>query len=81
MDQATFDRQTAINQKAWERLRDLVHRDYTGQYVALGEGKILATAPGYDEVMAAVRRLQPVPEYLLVFPADDEPAFEPFDNF
>lgn len=81
MDQATFERETAVNRQAWERLRDRVHRDYAGQYVALGKGKILATAPGYDEVMAAVHRLEPVPEYFLVFPADEEPAFEPFDNF
>jgi hypothetical protein len=81
MDQATFDRETAVNQAAYERLRDKIQRDYAGQYVALGQGKILAAAPTYDDAMAAVQDLQPVPEYFLVFPADEEPCFVPYDSF
>jgi hypothetical protein len=78
MDAAVFERETARNRRAYEALREQIRREYAGLYVALGEGRVLAVAPSYDEAMAAVQRLQPVPEYFLVFPADDEPIFEPF---
>jgi hypothetical protein len=80
MDQATFDRETALNRAAYERLRDQIRRDYVGQYVALGEGRVLAAAVDFDDTMAAVRQLQPAPEYFLVFPADEDPCFEPFES-
>ena len=81
MDQATFDRETALNRAAYERLRDQIRRDYAGKYVAFGEGKVLAAAADFDDVMATVRQLRPTLEYFLVFPADEEPCFEPYDNF
>jgi hypothetical protein len=81
MDIATFERQTALNQRAYESLRDHIRREHAGHYVALGEGRVLAVAASYDEAVAAVRRLQPVPEYFLVFPAEDEPIFEPFYHY
>jgi hypothetical protein len=81
MDSATFERETALNQRAYEALRDHIRREHAGLYVALGEGKVLAVAASYDEAIAAVRRLQPAPEYFLVFPADEEPIFEPFYHY
>jgi hypothetical protein len=81
MDAATFERETALNQQAYEALRDQIRREYTGLYVALGQGRVLAAAASYDEAMAAVQRLQPVPEYFLVFLAEDEPIFEPFYDY
>ena len=81
MDEALFERETAANRAAYEGLRDRVKREYTGQYVALAHGTIVAAAPTFDETMAAVQRLTPVPEYYLVFPADEEPSFEPFLSY
>jgi hypothetical protein len=78
MDELTFERETALNREAWDRLREHVRREHAGRYVALGQGRILASATTYDEAKAAVEQLRPVPEFFLVFPADDEPAFEPY---
>jgi hypothetical protein len=81
MDEATFDRETARNRAAYETLREQIRREHAGQYVALGEGRILASSADYDEVKAAVQRLRPVPEYYLIFPADMEPPFEPYYSY
>ncbi len=78
MDEATFQRETARNRAAYEQLREQIRRDYAGRYVALGEGRILASSANYDEVQAAVQQLRPVPEFYLIFPATDEPPFEPY---
>jgi len=78
MDEATFERETAVNRRAYEAMRDEIRREHCGRYVALGQGRILAAAATYDEVMAAVQQLRPIPEYFLVFSADDEPGFEPY---
>ncbi len=81
MDEATFERETARNRAAYEKLREQIRRDHAGQYVALGEGRILASSADYDEVKAAVQRLRPVPEYCLIFPAEMEPPFEPYYSY
>jgi hypothetical protein len=78
MDAATFERETAFNRQAYEAMREQVRREHAGRYVALGQGRILASAATYDEAMAAVQQLRPVPEFYLVFPADEEPPFEPY---
>jgi hypothetical protein len=77
MDQATFDRETAINRKAYEQLKDKIRTEHAGQYIALAYGRIIAASPSYDEVEAAVEKLQPMPEYYLIFPAEMDPPFEP----
>jgi len=81
MDPATFERETAINREGYEALREQIRRDHAGQYVALAYGRVIAAAATYDETVAAVEQVQPVPEYYLVFPADEEPSFEPYDAF
>ncbi len=48
--------------------------------MALGDGRILASAADYDEVKAAVQELHPVPVFYLIFPAENEPPFEPYDS-
>jgi hypothetical protein len=80
MDLAAYEKETAVNRRAWQDLSEQVRREYSGQYVALGQGRVLAAAPTYDETVAAVERLQPVPECYWVFPADMEPAFEPYES-
>jgi hypothetical protein len=81
MDEVTFEREAALNRRAYESLREQIRREHAGRYVALGEGRLLASAPTFDEAMAAVEQLRPVPEFFLVFPADDEPAFEPYYSY
>jgi hypothetical protein len=81
MDEVTFEREVARNRRAYEGLREQIRREHAGRYVALGEGRLLASAPTYDEAKAAVERLRPVPEFFLVFPADEEPAFEPYYSY
>jgi Family of unknown function (DUF5678) len=81
MDETLFERETAANRAAYEGLRERVKREYAGQYVALAHGRIVAAAATFDQTMAAVQRLAPVPEYYLVFPANEEPCFEPFLSY
>ena len=76
MDRETFDRESALNRRAYESLREQIQRDYAGQYVALANGRIVATATTFDETTAAVEKLDSIPEYCLIFPADLEPAFD-----
>ena len=80
MDEATFARETARNRDAYEQLREQIRRDHAGHYVALGDGRILASSADYDEVKAAVQQLQPVPVFYLIFPAENEPPFEPYQS-
>jgi hypothetical protein len=81
MDEQTFERGVALNREAWDRLREQVRREHAGRYVALGEGRILASAATYHEVEAAVEQLHPMPEFYLVFPAEEEPIFEPYESW
>src|SRR5437868_961478 len=76
-----FEEQKACNYRAYEVLRDQIRRDYAGQYVALAYGRLIAASPNFDEAMAAVQQLQPVPIHYAVFPADEEPAFEPIEDY
>ncbi len=78
MDEAKFEQELLLNRQAYERLRDHIRRDYDHQYVALAFGKIVGSAPTFDEASAIVSRLQPQPEHFLVFEADQEPMFDEF---
>lgn len=78
MDAATFEHEVTVNRKAYEALRDQIRRDHRGHYVAIAQGQLVAACPDFDGALAAVRRLQPAPDFYLVFPADEEPVFEPF---
>jgi hypothetical protein len=77
LDYLAYEREIAINCKGWKAIRDEVHRDYAGQYVAMSYGRIIASGPTYEEVDAAVKHLYPALEDYWVFPADDEPWFQP----
>ena len=54
MDEATFERETARHRALWDKLRDQIRHEYAGRYVALGEGRILASSANFDDVVAAV---------------------------
>lgn len=81
MDLATYEREMVVNRAGYERLREQIRRDHAGQYVALAGGQVVAAKPTYEEALAAVEQLRPVPSCFLVFPADEEPDFQPFDDF
>ena len=76
MNVISFEEQIDFNRRAYESLRDQIRRDYAGRYVALSDGKVVASAATYDDVLASVRRLVPNPECYFIFHADDEPNFE-----
>jgi hypothetical protein len=80
MDQATFEQAEALNRQAYEKLREQIRRDCTGQYVGIAEGRLIAVAPTFDEVYAAIEQLKPMPEYYLIFPAEEGPLFEVVDS-
>ena len=75
MDRVTFDRESALNRRAYDAARDSIQREHRGKYVALAHGKIIGTADTFDAARALVERLEPMPEYYLVFPAELEPNF------
>lgn len=76
MDVSTFDRESALNRRAFEQLREHIRRDYAGRYVALAEGRIVGAAETFDAARALIDQLDPVPAYFLVFPATAEPDFD-----
>jgi hypothetical protein len=69
MTQEEFEREDALHRKVYEELKDQLRRDYTGMIMGIAQGRLIAAAPSYQEVHAAIQKLQPVPEYCLVFPA------------
>jgi hypothetical protein len=78
MDQATYDFELELNRQAYEN--EQIRRDYAGKYVGIAKGRLIAAANTFEEVEAAMNKLQPVPEYSLIFPADEEPPFEPYHD-
>ena len=80
MDQASFEQALELNRQTYEKLRDQIRRDYAGQYIGIAEGRLIAVAPSYNEVRAAIEQLNPSPECFLIFEAEDEPLFEIFET-
>jgi hypothetical protein len=79
-DEAAFERELAVDQAAYEAMKEQLHRDYAGQYVAIAHGRLVAVTATLEEAEAAIDQLEPPPQHFLIFPADEEPAFgEVFD--
>jgi len=76
MNRATYDRESSLNRIALEHLRESIRREYAGMHVALAHGKVIGAAKSFDATRSLVEQLDIVPEYYLVFPADDEPNFD-----
>ena len=76
MDQATFARESALNRQAYWQLHESIRREHSGKYIVLAHGRLVGSAPTFDEARALILRLEPAPEYYLVFPAGIEPDFE-----
>lgn len=71
-----FAEQIELDRVAFAVLRDEIRREYAGRYVVLAEGKVLATAPSYDEAQAALQRRPAVPKCYFIFEAESEPIFD-----
>jgi len=78
MNETKLDEELALNRRAYEKLRDQIRNDYDHQYVALAFGRIVGSAPTFDEASALIENLDPKPQHFLVFQADDEPMFDEF---
>jgi hypothetical protein len=78
MNQAEFEQAEALNRQAYEKLREQICRDYSGKFIGIAEGRLIAAAATCDEVQSAIEHLQPVPEYYLIFRAEEGPVFEVF---
>lgn len=76
MDLATFTKESAHNRQAYQQLREHIRNACAGQYVALAHGKLIGTAGSFDAALDLVKRLDPAPEYYLVFLGDAEPDFD-----
>jgi hypothetical protein len=76
-----FEQELQRNREAYEALRDQIRQEYAGQYVAIAQGRLIAASADFDEALAVVQRLQPAPEHYVVFPANEEPAFEPVEAY
>ena len=80
MDDEKFQREMERNKQAYARLREQIRREYAGQYVGMAFGRVVASGPDFDTVCARVNATVPPSEYSLVFPADSEPVFEPYES-
>jgi hypothetical protein len=81
MNATAFAAELELNRSAYVRLRKRIRQAPTGQYAAIAHGRLIALAATFEESVAAVERLTPSPEHFLVFPVDEEPAFEVIDDF
>jgi hypothetical protein len=78
MSQMQYEREMELNKRAYAKLREQIRHDYAGKYVGIAFGRVIAVDADFDKVTAAVDALEPPPEASLVFPAEDEPSFEPY---
>ena len=81
MKGVAFDEQLALNRLAYGRLREQIRTATPGQYAAIAQGRLIALRETFDEAVDEEERLQPAPEHFLVFPVDEEPAFDVIDDF
>ncbi len=81
MDSTAFSTELAQNRATYDRLKHQIRSAMSRQYAAIAHGKLIAVTDTFDDGVAAVRRLRPVPEHFLVFPVDEEPVFDVIDDF
>lgn len=81
MNSTAFSTELVGNRAAYERHREQIRRAAPGHYAAIAQGRLIALTASFEEAVAAIEQLQPAPEHFLVFPADEEPAFEVIDDF
>lgn len=76
MDPVAFEREIELNRVAFDAMREQIRRGYAGLYVAFANGQVLAVAPSYEEALAVIERLSPIPECYFVFEAEEGPVFD-----
>ena len=76
MSEVTFDQAIEQNRNAFDSLRAEIRLQYAGKYVVLGDGKLLASAPTYDEALAKLQQMPSAPRCYFIFEAGDEPIFD-----
>lgn len=81
MDHATFSTELARNRLAYEKCQGEIRKAPAGRYAAIAQGRLITIADSFDGASAAVERLSPTPAHFLVFPVDEEPAFDLIDDF
>jgi hypothetical protein len=79
--QIRFEDELEENRAAYEGLKAEIRSKYAEKYVALAFGRIITAVPDYREACAAVDNLQPAPHHSAVFRGDQEPAFEPYEDY
>jgi len=80
MNANVFADEMAKNRAAFEQLREQIRRASPG-YAAIAHGRLVALTETFDEAKEAVESVQPPAEHFLVFPSDEDPAFELIDDF
>jgi hypothetical protein len=81
MNSTTFAADLAKNRAAYVQFRERIQRAKPGQYAAIAQGRLIAVTDTFDMGVAVVQQLKPAPEHFLVFPVDEEPAFDLIDDF
>lgn len=81
MNSATFSTELTENRAAYQRHREQIRQAASGHYAAIAHGRLVAVTSSFEDALAAIERLQPAPQHFLVFPVDEEPAFEVIDDF
>ncbi len=70
---ATYEQERQENLNAYEKLKDEIRAEYSGQYVAIANGRLITASTSFDEADRAVIGYR----HRLVFPADEEPVIGP----
>ena len=72
----TYQEQKTDNLRAYDQLKQEIPRRYSGQYVVIGRGKILLSAPTYKEAWEQLKNNAPDALHFMIFPADKSPFLE-----
>lgn len=81
MNRTAFETELAENRLAYDQFRHKIKQAAPGHYAVIARGSLISVTATFEEAAAAVAQLQPSPEHFLVFPVDQEPAFEVIDDF
>ncbi len=72
-----FNRQLEQNRCFYEAHRHEIEEKYTGQYVGIAFGRLIAVDPDYFKVCRIVDALEPPSLHHVIFQGGSDPAFEP----
>ena len=74
---STFEQQKSENLVAYEQLRHEIPKRFAGQYVVIGQGKLLLSAPTYQDAWKKLKETAPDALHFLIFPAEKQPLQTP----